>query len=90
MRAIEFIERQQHDDGGWRYSMHKQERSDVSVSGWAMLALKSAREAEIPVSQDTIESNALLLQVLRDGRPAGRRTRPAPARARTRSPPWEC
>ena len=39
----------QHNDGGWRYTINKQERSDCSVSGWAMLALKSAREAEIPV-----------------------------------------
>jgi hypothetical protein len=55
VRAIQFIEQQQHEDGGWRYTTQKQEGSDVSVSGWAMLALKSAREAEIPVSQDTIE-----------------------------------
>ena len=55
VKAIEFIERQQHNDGGWRYSIRKQERSDASVSGWAMLALKSAREAEIPVSQQTID-----------------------------------
>jgi hypothetical protein len=54
VKAIEFIERFQHNDGGWRYSIDKQERSDCSVSGWAMLALKSAREAELPVSQETL------------------------------------
>ncbi len=54
-RAIAFIERQQHDDGGWRYTNYSNERSDCSVSGWAMLALKSARAAEIPVSQRTLE-----------------------------------
>jgi len=55
VKAVEFIERYQHSDGGWRYTIQKQERSDCSVSGWAMLALKSAREAELPVSQETID-----------------------------------
>jgi prenyltransferase beta subunit len=55
VRAIEFIERNQHNDGGWRYTTEKQERSDCSVSGWAMLALKSAKEAEIPISRDTLD-----------------------------------
>jgi hypothetical protein len=54
-KAIAFIERHQHNDGGWRYTIQAQERSDTSVSGWAMLALKSAREAEISVSQDTLD-----------------------------------
>jgi hypothetical protein len=54
-RAVAFIEQQQHDDGGWRYSSSSAQRSDCSVSGWAMLALKSARAAKIPVSQQTIE-----------------------------------
>ena len=53
-KAIEFIEEHQHNDGGWRYTVNKQERSDCSVSGWAILALKSAREAEIPVREDTV------------------------------------
>jgi Squalene-hopene cyclase C-terminal domain/Prenyltransferase and squalene oxidase repeat len=53
-KAIEFIEENQHNDGGWRYTVNKQARSDCSVSGWAILALKSAREAEIPVSDDTV------------------------------------
>ena len=55
VKAIEFIEAQQHNDGGWRYSIRKQERSDTSVSGWVMLALKSAREAEIPVRHETVD-----------------------------------
>ena len=54
VKAIEFIETIQHNDGGWRYTAQKEERSDCSVSGWVMLALKSAREADIPVSADTV------------------------------------
>jgi hypothetical protein len=54
-KAIEFIEQHQHDDGGWRYTIRKQERSDTSVSGWAMLALKSAKESELPVRPETLD-----------------------------------
>jgi hypothetical protein len=53
--AIQFIEYQQHNDGGWRYTMNKGEPSDTSVSGWVMLALKSAIEADLPVSQNTVD-----------------------------------
>ncbi len=53
-RAVGFIETVQHDDGGWRYSMNTSEGSDTSVSGWAMLALKSAIEAGLPVDPSTV------------------------------------
>lgn len=52
-RAVHFIEAQQHSDGGWRYTPEKAAASDCSVSGWVMLALKTAREAEIEVD-DTV------------------------------------
>ena len=53
-KAVEFIESQQHNDGGWRYTPEKWAPSDSSVSGWSMLALKTAREAELPVKDETI------------------------------------
>lgn len=53
-RAVSYIENIQHDDGGWRYLVDHNERSDCSVSGWVMLALKSAREAKLNVSSETI------------------------------------
>ena len=52
--AVRFLEEQQHDDGGWRYSTFKQEPSDVSVTGWQVLALKAAIEAGIPVREETL------------------------------------
>lgn len=55
IKAVKFIESQQHDDGGWRYTPQKEAPSDCSVSGWAMLALKTAREAEIKVDDPTIK-----------------------------------
>jgi hypothetical protein len=61
-KAIAFIERQQHNDGGWRYTNFANERSDASVSGWAMLALKSAREAGIPVHRKTLDRTRYFFQ----------------------------
>ncbi|HUY89549.1 MAG TPA: prenyltransferase/squalene oxidase repeat-containing protein [Pirellulales bacterium] len=53
-KAVKFIELQQHLDGGWRYTVELGEPSDTSVSGWSMLALKTAREAEIALDERTI------------------------------------
>lgn len=51
---MHFIEQVQHNDGGWRYTANKRELSDCSVSGWVMLALKTAHEAGIEVDGRTI------------------------------------
>lgn len=53
-RAVQFVERVQHSDGGWRYTTNPADTSDCSVSGWVMLALKSAREAKINIPPPTI------------------------------------
>ena len=53
-RAVYFIENVQHDDGGWRYTTNPRDQSDCSVSGWVMLALKTAREAKVQVSPQTV------------------------------------
>jgi hypothetical protein len=47
-RAVRFIDEMQHDDGGWRYTERREQPSDTSVTGWQVLALKSAREAGVP------------------------------------------
>lgn len=52
-KAVHFIEEQQHNDGGWRYTPEKALPSDASVSGWAMLALKTAKEANLQVQDAT-------------------------------------
>ena len=52
--AVRFLEQTQHTDGGWRYTIERREPSDCSVSGWVMLALKTAHEAHIKVDQRTI------------------------------------
>jgi hypothetical protein len=54
-KAVRFIEANQHRDGGWRYTDDLARESDASVTGWQVLALKSANEAGIPVSDQCIE-----------------------------------
>jgi len=46
-KAVQFIHYTQHPDGGWRYTEDRDGPSDVSVSGWQVLALKAARRAGV-------------------------------------------
>lgn len=56
-RAIDFIVRAQHSElGGWRYSAVPGAAgydSDTSVSGWMVMALRSAELAKLNVPKDT-------------------------------------
>ncbi|MEX0727736.1 MAG: prenyltransferase/squalene oxidase repeat-containing protein [Planctomycetaceae bacterium] len=50
-RAVAFIiDNQNPSDGGWRYL--KGQKSDMSMFGWQLMALKSADIAGIPIPQD--------------------------------------
>ena len=44
-KAIEFIQRWQHREGGWRY--RPRSAGDTSIHGWQMMALQSARAPKI-------------------------------------------
>ncbi len=48
-RAVEYLLKSQSPEGGWRYSPNSD--SDVSVTGWIVMALQSARMAGIEVPQ---------------------------------------
>lgn len=61
-RAVEFIEANQLNDGGWRYAPDKKRPGDTSVAGWQVLALKSAKEAGIPVSPGCVEKTRKFFQ----------------------------
>jgi len=54
-RAIKFIEKAQHRQGGWRYQPKMS--GDTSVFGWQLMALQSARSSQlgIPVDQSTVD-----------------------------------
>lgn len=52
-KAVHYIEGLQHLDGGWRYMKDPTEVSDVSVSEWPMLALKTAQEAGVEIQPAT-------------------------------------
>ncbi len=55
-KAVAFIEKTQHLDGGWRYTDDLSRPGDSSVSGWQVLALKSAKEAGVAVSNRCVEN----------------------------------
>jgi hypothetical protein len=55
-KAVAFIERAQNENtGGWRY--YPRDPGDTSVTGWQIMALKSAQLAGLPVSS-TVMDNA--------------------------------
>jgi uncharacterized protein YfaP (DUF2135 family) len=66
-KAIDYIERIQHADGGWRYRESPAEASDTSVSGWPMLAIKSAQEAGLYIKPSTIEGIRRLFEARATG-----------------------
>ncbi|MBW3597221.1 MAG: hypothetical protein KY475_08095 [Planctomycetes bacterium] len=53
-KAIDFIVAAQHPAGGWRY--HPGQAGDTSVLGWQLMALQSARAANLTVPPATLEN----------------------------------
>lgn len=52
LRAIDHLIKSQSNEGGWRYSPNAD--SDVSVTGWIVMALQSAKMAGFAVPADTL------------------------------------
>jgi hypothetical protein len=53
-RALDFIALAQYDDGGWRYTPGPRKlQGDTSVVGWQLMALQSARAANLNVPAET-------------------------------------
>ena len=61
-KAIDFIVKAQYRDGGWRYRPGPPNQAgDTSVVGWQLMALQSARAANLTVPEETLEMAGLFL-----------------------------
>ena len=54
-KAVQFLLNIQHEDGAWRYLADRSEMSDLSVTGWVLMAFQSARMAGLDVPQDALD-----------------------------------
>jgi hypothetical protein len=68
-RAVHFLARTQGQGGGWDYQQpypgdewQPSERDDLSITGWAILALSAARQAGIEIPEEMQTSLVALLQ----------------------------
>jgi hypothetical protein len=62
-KAIDYIVKAQYNDGGWRYhpEPRRGDRGDTSVVGWQLMALQSARAANLNVPERTMLRASLYL-----------------------------
>ena len=66
--TIDFICNVQHARGGWRYKVPQ--AGDTTVTGWQVMALKSARMAQLTFPSTVIEKAGAFLNQVQDGRGA--------------------
>ena len=67
--AIEFMAESQHGEGGWRYQPG--ERGDLSVTGWYIMTMVSARMSGIPVPAETFAGARKFLRRMSGGEHGG-------------------
>jgi hypothetical protein len=60
-KAVDFIANAQYNDGGWRYHPRPKAQGDLSVVGWQVMALQSARAANLTVPDETMGMASLFL-----------------------------
>lgn len=69
-KAVDFVVKAQYADGGWRYQPGPRggDKGDTSVVGWQLMALQSARAANLNVPERTLlRANAYLDGCQSDG-----------------------
>ena len=67
--AIDFIVESQHEEGGWRY--RPKERGDLSVTGWMVMALASAKMSGLAIPQSTFDGVDNFLEIIGGGKDGG-------------------
>ena len=67
--AVEFITTAQHEEGGWRYKPGQ--KGDLSVSGWMVMALASAKWSGLRVKDETIDGARRFLKEVSSGQDNG-------------------
>ena len=67
--AIDFIVESQHEEGGWRYK--PKERGDLSVTGWMIMALASAKMSGLAIPQSTLDGVENFLEIISGGKDGG-------------------
>ena len=66
--AVDYISRARNPFGVWRYEEPPNGMNDTSVTGWMILALKSAERAHLTIDSDSFESALLWLDEVTDER----------------------
>ena len=80
--ALAFIYEAQHPvTGGWKYRRHSE--GDLSVFGWQMMAMQSARMAGLEIPADVLDKAAHFLDLVQEEEGARYRYEPNPARSPT-------
>ncbi len=54
-RALRYLERAQQAGGGWDYSMMKTNRNDMSITGWQVMAIHTAKGIGLDVEERNLE-----------------------------------
>jgi hypothetical protein len=81
--AVDYLVNTQASAGGWKY--YEQENSDLSVTGWVVMALQSARMAGLEVPSQTLDRISQFLDSVQkqDGQQYAYRPRDAEKRSMT-------
>ena len=79
-RAVQFLAASQNPvKGGWKYQPQgPKSRGDLSVTGWALMALHSARAAGLKVPEEAFELSSLFLDDVQEQHGARYRYEPQP------------
>lgn len=64
--AVRFIQSARNPESAWRYAVPPNSENDVSITGWMLLALRSAQEVGISVDQDAIVDSTVYIDAMTD------------------------